>query len=271
MKKLSKLLAVLCAIALILPMNVQAAVNSGAKKDISACKVTASNVTYNGKAQTAKIVVKDGTKTLVAGKDYKVSGATQKWAKKYTAKVTGIGAYQGTKTVSFWVSKKSISKLSVKVATSLKYNGKTQTVSTAVKDGKTTLKAGTHYTVTGNKVKTAGTYKVKVTMKGNYTGSVTKTVKVNKAAQRFSVGGTKSVKASNVKKASKKVSLKVSGVKEKAKVSYKSNNSKIKVNAKGQVTVAKGTKKGTKATITVKTAATKNYNSTTKKITFQVK
>lgn len=67
-----------------------------------------------------------------------------------------------------------------------------------------------------------------------------------------------------------KRSITVSGVKAKAKVTYKSANKKVKVK-NGKITVGKGVKKGTKVRITVKVAATKNYKAYSKSIIYKVK
>jgi hypothetical protein len=66
-------------------------------------------------------------------------------------------------------------------STAYTYNGKTQTPSVKVVNAEgTTLKNGTHYTVTySSGRKNIGTYKVTVKMKGIYTGSQTLTYKIN--------------------------------------------------------------------------------------------
>ncbi|MCM1569677.1 MAG: hypothetical protein NC081_09565 [Roseburia sp.] len=345
-RPLGKVLALVCALALAIPADVQAAVNSGAKTDISKAVITvadqtyngsaqtaavtvkvdkntlkegtdytvsgnkntnagtytlevkgmgnytgtakkqyqikaksvsglsatAKTVTYNGKNQTAGIEVKDGSRTLKKGTDYTVSGTTKaKEAGKYTITVNGKGNYSGTKKITFTIKAKSVSGLSA-TAKAVTYSGKNQTAGIVVKDGSKTLKKGTDYTVSGTtKAKKAGKYTITIKGKGNYSGTKKITFTIKKASQKITVKGTTSVKASTVKKASKKYQLKVSGVKEKAKVSYKSDSKKITVDKNGKVTVKKGTKKGTKATITITVASTGNYKKTTKKVTFQVK
>ena len=68
--------------------------------------------------------------------------------------------------------------------TSYTYTGKAKKPSVTVKNSKgTQLKEGTHYTVTyASGRKNVGTYKVTIKGKGKYTGSVTKTFKINPAA-----------------------------------------------------------------------------------------
>lgn len=274
-KTLKKVLAVLFVLAVLAPATVLAAeadkVNSGSKKGINTTSVTASNLTYNGSTQTSKVVVKDGDKVLVAGTDYTVSGNVNKNAGTYTVTIKGMGNYTGTTTKTYKIAAKATTGVKV-TAASKTYNGKKQTAKVVVKDGSKTLKLGTDYTLSKVTYRTgAGKTKITVTFKGNYKGTKSVTFTVNKAKQKITVKGTTSVKASKVKKASKKYKLTVRGVKGKAKVSYKSNSKKITVDKNGKITVKKGTKKGTKAKITITTKATSNYKATTKTITFTVK
>ena len=110
------------------------------------------------------------------------------------------------------------------------------------------------------RAKNAGKYKITVKGINNYKGTKTIYYTINKAAQ-------KSVK---VKVNASKKKITVSGVKAKAKVTYKSANKKVKVK-NGKITVGKGVKKGTKVRITVKVAATKNYKAYSKSIIYKVK
>ena len=95
---------------------------------------------------------------------------------------------------------------------------------------------------------------------------------IKKATQKklkVTNGYKKAVKASKFKKKAKSYTFKVSGVKDKAKVTYQRSSKKIVVK-KGKITLAKGIKKGTYR-VTVKVAATKNYKATTKTIKIKVK
>jgi len=92
------------------------------------------------------------------------------------------GNYSGTKTASFKINPISASKCSFKLSTTTyTYNGKVKTPSVTIKDSKgTVLKKDTDYTVTyASGRKNAGTYKVTVTMKGNYSGTKTASFKIN--------------------------------------------------------------------------------------------
>lgn len=264
MKRLKKLLAIVLCIAMMVPATAFAATNSPEKVDLSkkATVTTASTLYYNGATQKAKFVVKVNGKTLVAGKDYDLKGYYYvKNAGVYKVTVTGKGNYKGTKTYTYRVAAKSVAPSNVSAsATTKTYTGKKQATAITVKYGKTTLKKNVDYTVKGITAATnAGTYKITITGKGNFKGTKTITYTVKKAAQKVRVvaGNT-----------SKRVY--VSGVKGKAKVSYTTNNGRVKV-SNGKVIVGKGVKKGTKVRVTVTVAATHNYKSYKKTVTYVVK
>ena len=75
-------------------------------KDISAC--TASGIiarTYNGKAQTQNITIKDNASVLKAGTDYTVSYKNNTDAGTASLTITGKGNYKGTITKTFVINK----------------------------------------------------------------------------------------------------------------------------------------------------------------------
>ena len=159
------------------------------------------------------------------------------------------------------------------------YNGKVRKPAVTVKMKGKKLKAGTDYKVSyAAGRKNAGTYKVTVMGTGDFTGKVTKTFTVNKAANPMKIKGkTATVKYCKVKK--KKQTLKVGTVltvkKPQGTVTYAkvSGNKKITVAKKtGTVTVKKGLKKGKyKVKVKVKAAGNKNYKAATKMVTFTVR
>jgi lipopolysaccharide export system protein LptA len=256
-KNFRKLLAVILCVAMLGSTVAFAATSSPAKVDVT--KATVKNLTYNGKTQTAKITV-DG-QVLTQGTDFEITSKTtlkNKKAGTYKVTIQGIGNYSGEKTITYKIAPK---KVSVKAtAKTLTYNGKNQTVGLTVKTAAgTTLKKGTDYTVTGATHKAAGTYKVTIKGKGNFSFTKTVTYKIAKKTPAVKVA---------VNTSKKKVS--VSGVREKAKVTITTNNKKVKVSG-SKVVISKGVKSGTKVTITVKVAATKNFKAVTKKIVYKVK
>ncbi len=153
--------------------------------DISTCTVTLSKTsyTYNGKVQTPSVTVKNASgTTLTKDTHYTVSYESgRKNAGTYDVTITMKGHYGGTKTLSYKIKPIDISKCTVKLSnTSYTYNGKAKTPSVTVKNETgTTLTKDTHYTVSyPSDRKNAGTYKVTVTMKGNYTGTKTLSFKI---------------------------------------------------------------------------------------------
>lgn len=85
----------------------------------------------------------------------------------------GTGEWIGSVTRTFTINPVKASDCSVKLSsTSYTYNGKTKKPVVTVKHGSKTLKEGTDYTVAyPSNSKSVGKYEVKVTFKGNYTGS----------------------------------------------------------------------------------------------------
>ena len=147
------------------------------------------------------------------------------------------------------------------------YTGKKQQPKVVVKNeaGKT-IKAK-YYTVKVKTCKNAGTYKVTIIGKGKYAGYTQTKAKTQKVTLKSTDKYT--VKASAVKKSSKTLKKAIKVTKKTGKISYTTNNSKIKVNKNGKIVVAKGTKKGTyQVKVTVKA---KNYKTVNKYITVTVK
>lgn len=77
-----------------------------AQKNITDCTVSGITAkTYNGKAQTQNITVKDAATTLKEGTDYTVSYKNNQNAGTATMTITGKGNYKGTITKTFLIDK----------------------------------------------------------------------------------------------------------------------------------------------------------------------
>ena len=143
---------------------------------VSNVKLSSTSYTYNGKTKTPSVTVKDNKgRKLKNGTDYTVKYSSgRKNAGKYAVKVTFKGNYSGTVKKTFKINPAKVSNVKLS-STSYTYNGKTKTPSVTVKDSKgRKLKKGTDYTVKySSGRKNVGRYAVKVTFKGNYTGSKT--------------------------------------------------------------------------------------------------
>lgn len=159
------------------------------------------------------------------------------------------------------------------------YTGKALMPAVTVSWGGTALRRGTDYILDYNNNIKAGMASVTISGNDNYTGEVTKTFKINKAANPLKIKAkTATVKYSKLKK--KNQTLTVSKVivftkKGQGKLTYKkvSGDKKITINkSTGKVTVKKGLKKGTyKVKAAVKATGNANYKaSALKKVTLKI-
>ena len=153
---------------------------------ISKASVTLSTSTYayDGKAKKPGVTVKLNGKTLKNGTDYTVSYSNN--TKVGTAKVTitGKGNFTGSVSKTYSI-KNDFKKATVSGISNKSYTGKNITQSITVKYNGKTLKNGTDYTVSYSNSKNIGTATVKIAGKGSYTGTITKTFKINPAKQEI--------------------------------------------------------------------------------------
>ena len=153
---------------------------------ISKASVTLSTSTYayDGKAKKPGVIVKLNGKTLKNGTDYTVSYSNN--TKVGTAKVTitGKGNYTGSVSKTYSI-KNNFKKATISGISNKSYTGKNITQSITVKYNGKALKKGTDYTVSYSSNKNIGTATVKVAGKGSYTGTITKTFKINPAKQEI--------------------------------------------------------------------------------------
>ena len=138
--------------------------------------------TYTGSEITPSVAVKAGSKSLVSGTDYTVSYADNVNAGTAKVTVTGKGNYSGTGTGSFTIVPKAISGFTISSIEDQTYTGSPITPSVTVKDGTTTLKAGTDYTVSYTDNVNEGTATVIITGTGNYSRTRSVTFVIVKAS-----------------------------------------------------------------------------------------
>ena len=140
------------------------------------------------------------------------------------------------------LSRISISKASVTLSTSTyAYDGKAKKPGVTVKLNGKTLKNGTDYTVSYSNNTKVGTATVKITGKGNYTGSVSKTFKIKNNFKKATVSGI-STKAFTGKNITQSITVKYNGKTLKNGTDYTvsySNNKKVgkatvKITGKGK-------------------------------------
>ena len=173
---------------------------------------------YTGYTKRPTVTVKIGTKTLTNGTDYTVTYSNNVKAGTAIAKITGKGNYTGTISKNYTINTASISSATVALSsTYYSYNGSAKTPAVTVIIGAKTLIKDTDYTVTYSNNKNIGTATVKITGKGNYKNTISKTFNIYPA----NVTGTK---ASSIAKNSITISCnKVTGAT--GYVFYKYNNS----------------------------------------------
>ena len=156
---------------------------TGSSADAAAvtnCKVSGLTTrTYTGKAQTQSITVKYGNKTLKNGKDYTVSYQNNINAGTAYVIIKGKGSYSGTVKRSFKINPALIYKQCTfyKIASQY-YTGSQIKPVPNIKNGTTTLKNGTDFTLTYQNNVNKGTAKVYIKGKGNYTGSCSLTFSI---------------------------------------------------------------------------------------------
>ena len=153
---------------------------------ISKASVTLSTSTYayDGKVKKPGVMVKLNGKTLKNGTDYTVSYSNNTKVGSAKVTITGKGNYTGSVSKTYSI-KNNFKKATVSGISTKAFTGKNITQSITVKYNGKTLKNGTDYTVSYSSNKNIGTATVKITGKGSYTGTITKTFKINPAKQEI--------------------------------------------------------------------------------------
>ncbi|MDO4501566.1 MAG: NlpC/P60 family protein [Coriobacteriia bacterium] len=169
-------------------------------------------------------------------------------------------------------------KLSPATAT---YNGKAQAPKVSVSSEAGMTLSPTGYRIANNGGTNAGTYDVTVQFdSASVSGVVTKRFTIAKASQTGATLGTSGTTVTGCSSrtgkltTTKKLTLKASGVKGKAPVTWKkaSGSSYLTVGKTGTLYVKKGIKKGSyKIKVTASLAATKNYKAKTVSRTFTIR
>lgn len=230
---------------------------TGSSADAAAvtnCKVSGLTAkTYTGKAQTQSITVKYRNKTLKNGKDYTVSYQNNINAGTAYVIIKGKGSYSGTVKRSFTIKPAIIYKQCTfyKIASQY-YTGSQIKPVPKIKNGTTTLKNGTDFTLTYQNNVNKGTAKVYIKGKGNYSGSCSLTFSITArpvSTLKITVP-----------------SATYNGKAQKPAVTVKYNNYKFKNGTDYTLSYKNNTKIGT-ATVTVKG---KGKLSGTKSVTFKI-
>ena len=139
--------------------------------NLSNAEVTAENLTYNGKTQAVKPVVKVNDYTLYEGIDYTLTGAYEaKNAGEYTYTIVGKGDFVGYTTKTFTINTVDVNDCKVSSINSVPYSGKEIQPDVAVTMDGYTLAKDVDYTVEYQNNLNVGIGIVVIKGIGNFTG-----------------------------------------------------------------------------------------------------
>ncbi len=168
-------------------MNVRYKVNYAPSQTVKLTK-SGTTLSWNSVSDATGYTIysktSDGKVTTLksqTGTSYTLSSSTagtSYYVKAY--RTYGGKQYYGSASNTVIVTPKQVSALSVTV-NDADYTGSAVTPTVTVKDGSTTLVSGTDYTLTYSNNVNLGTATVKITGKGNYTGSITKNFTIHLA------------------------------------------------------------------------------------------
>ncbi len=179
------------------------------KPSLKDATITVADAMFTGKEVKPTVTVKYGDDVLVEGTDYELSYSNNINAGLGKVTVSGIGVYEGEVEKTFKIKEVVSTPVTVTVKvskTNFVYNGKVQQPKVIVELNGEKLTAD-DYTVTFAKgCKNVGKYSFVVTLKGDYSASVTKTFTINPKATSISKLA-KGKKAITVKWAKKTVEV----------------------------------------------------------------
>lgn len=211
---------------------------------------------YTGKKITMPITVNyNGETNLKEGTDYEIEYLDNLEAGIATVKIVFKNKYVGTIIKNFNINIKitdeNVAVTGIQNAT---YTGsRIEQKNIKVSYDKKTLVKGTDYTIDYTSNLNAGTATIKFTFKGNYTGKIARTFKIEKANQKIKLTAANYMKSATASDFNLGAKLAIGD----GKISYSCSSTSIaKVDEKGNVSLTG--KYGT-ATITVKSIGTKNY------------
>ena len=156
----------------------QATFKINAKSILNLTFSSIADVTYSGTAYEPKVTITDGSTTLVKGTDFTATYSNNVNPGEASVYISGVNNYSGSKTLKFTIKGKPISDTTLAVS-SCTYTGSAQTPTVTVTDGTTRLTLGTDFTVSYSNNVNAGTATANVSGIGHYTGTKSKTFKIN--------------------------------------------------------------------------------------------
>ena len=136
-------------------------------------------IEYDGTAKEPKVTVTDGEKVLVLGVDYEIEYSNNINLGTATVIVNCKGNYTGTVTNTFEIVRKELNSDNVNLEyTTIEYDGTAKEPKVTVTDGEKVLVQDVDYEVEYTRNTNAGIATIIVNCKGNYTGTVTKTLEI---------------------------------------------------------------------------------------------
>ena len=157
------------------------------KKSLNNGLITLSETSYvyDGTYKKPAATVTFGGKVLQEGKDYTISYRNNLNVGVATVIATGMGDYTGYTSKNFTITKRAMAGGTVSVASSVSFTGSNITPSVTVKVAGRSLTNGTDYTVSYSNNKNVGKATVKITGKGNYSGSLSAKFDIVPAKQQI--------------------------------------------------------------------------------------
>mgnify|MGYP000805737864 FL=1 len=140
---------------------------------------------YDGTYKKPAATVTFGGKVLQEGKDYTISYRNNLNVGVATVIATGMGDYTGYTSKNFTITKRAMAGGTVSVTSSVSFTGSNITPSVTVKVAGRSLTNGTDYTVSYSNNKNVGKATVKITGKGNYSGSLSAKFDIVPAKQQI--------------------------------------------------------------------------------------
>lgn len=140
----------------------------------SALKSAKKSFTYDGKEKTLSITVKLWGGTLVKNRDYTEVYKSNVNAGTASVTLKAQNGYKGTASITFTIKPASFSRVKVSNIYDKEYTGSAITQSPVVYLGEKLMQPKVDYTVSYSSNKATGKAAIKITAKGNYSGTVTK-------------------------------------------------------------------------------------------------
>ena len=134
---------------------------------------------YTGVAFTPEVSIKDGNKTLAKNVDYTLTYQNNVNVGAATVSILGKGNYQGTMTVTFQITPKSINVVGINPIADQTYRSTPIMPDVSIKDGNRPLVKDVDYTLSFSNNLNVGGATVTITGKGNYKDTKTMTFRIN--------------------------------------------------------------------------------------------